>query len=152
MDKQDYLGDDIFLLIPRAGLEKFLGSITESKSSLSWFPDLLFFSRWIYIKESSAQNCLPWWWSVGPLAAQAAESTIRSSAFHIDSESHRGFRSCLMQQPWTRGRVLLLLLIVFHNKYLLSTCYVPSGVSRLCPTEHIQPTTWFCRAMSKEWF
>lgn len=97
MDKQDDLRYD-YLLISRADLEIFLGSITKSKPDTSADFLTCYFSADAAVKsihDSSVQNYMSRSWSSGSLAAQAVESSVAGRAIHRDLESNGGSRSDL---------------------------------------------------------
>lgn len=132
MDKQDGLRYD-YLLISRADLEIFLGSITKSKPDPSADFLTCYFSADAPVKsihDSSVQNY------VSELEFRV---TGRSSCGVLScSQGHsQGLGVKWRTQEWLKVVALdkeqvVYLLIIFHKIYF-SSYYVPSAIHKLCP-------------------
>lgn len=145
MNKAGDLRYIIPLLTSRIGLNILLGSITESKPYFSWFLNLLFFNKCICIKCSYVQNDMLQCWEYRAIGH--SNYRVRNS-----QQSHlwRLGVKWKTQELCDAPRIKVFLpLVTFHDKYLLISCYKPSGVSKLHPTGQIQPITCCFRAIVK---
>ena len=146
MNKPGDLRYIISLLTWRTGLNILLGSITESNPYLSWFLDLLLFNKCICIKCSYVQNDMLQYWEYRA-TGHSNYRVQNSQQGHLWRLGVKWKTQKLCDTPRIK---VFLPLVTFHDKYLLISCYKPSGVSKLHPAGQIQATTYCCRAMSQK--